>query len=359
MIHSAREFLSELLEGVRPTAERLREMPKAVPRTESLWLEWKSGRIAGNKRLNQEVRAAAVAFANAEGGVLVLGFDEKTGSFDDFASPGGNPESWAATTLSELALLPGPKIYPVDVDGHRVLVIAVPRADSLVWCVERGQPKYFFRMWDKNVEAPNYLALDLLTGRRQRANLVPFLRVADINRVDYGTQNLAQTYRTGLELSIGNDSLIFSDETIVGFVSYVARATDLGAIPHHLRERIEFEDPPPFYPFQVQVGLRHWKWTMGTFEPFESRGSLTILLDLPTLNDLRPMRGALNLDTISRDRWPGRLEFGAVLYVLSRATPPLWFQVRVQTIGGQSPDVEVTSVQRTATRPRVFVRFIG
>lgn len=361
-VHLARQFLSDCLEGIVPTADSLKALASAFSRDESLWLEWKSAKLSSTKKkLNEEVREAVVAFANAEGGSLVLGFDENAKSFDNFSAPGGDAPKWADSAINPIALTPSPKIYAIDVDRNRVVVIAVPRSDSLVWCIEEGQPKYYLRTWTGNIEAPSYLQIDLLAGRRQRPNLVPFLQISDPQRLDTGQSNHTRIYRCTLELSITNDSLIFVEDLRASFVTYRSGVHVLGAVPHALRERIQIEDLPAFPPFKVQLGLGVWKLGFGTLEPFETRSATpSIQLDLPVLEDLKVKGGLMDLTTIPSVQHDGRLGIGAALCVFARGVPPLWFQVSIRTsFENGSPAVEVASASRIPTRPKAFVEFLA
>ncbi|MCP4869162.1 MAG: hypothetical protein GY898_10645 [Proteobacteria bacterium] len=69
------ELLEGLLAGAPPTPNLLDDLLRSR-RAESLWLDYKSGTIfdeKSKKEVTREVRRHVAGFANAEGGVLIVG----------------------------------------------------------------------------------------------------------------------------------------------------------------------------------------------------------------------------------------------------------------------------------------------
>lgn len=360
MRHQARQFLAECLEGEQPTAARLQEIASSFSRDESLWLDWKSGQIAKKADLNDEVRRAVSGFANADGGVLVLGYHEQDRTFDDFVAKGGDSKEWASRIIGSVPSVPPPRIYEAMVEDKRVLIIAVPRSEALVWCVERGEQKYYLRVGDQTLEMPPYLQMDLLLGRRQRPSLVPKLSFVVGERLDHGSLNNTKIFRIRLEIAVENNSLQFVEDVRVGFVSYRAGVPNRD-LPGPLLERLEVTRPPAdVAPFQIQVGLFRQILRYDTLEPLSVGTSSAIELDLPAIESLLPKKGYMNLDYIPSERTHGRLEFGGAIYVFARNAPPTWHQFLIWTgVGDQvAPEIEVVGAPALVERPRISMRFV-
>lgn len=361
MRHQARQFLAECLEGQQPTAARLQEIAESFSSDESLWLEWKSGQIANNADLNNEVRRAVSAFANADGGVLVLGYQERDRIFDDFVAKGGNSKEWASRIIGSVPSVPPPRIYEARVEDARVLIIAVPRSETLVWCVERGEQNFYLRIGDQTLEMPAFLQMDLLLGRRQRPSLVPKLSFVVGEGVDTGRLNNTKIFRISLEIAVENNSLQFVEDVRVGFVSYRSGVPNR-ELPGPLLERLEVIPPPAdVEPFQIQVGLFRRILTDGTLEPLSAGTSSAIELDLPAIESLLSKRGHMNLDHIAPERTNGRLEFGGAIYVFARNAPPTWYQylLRASVGDGSSPEIEAVDAPASVERPGIFMRFVS
>ena len=113
-----------------------------------------------------------------------------------------------------------------------------------------------------------------------------------------------------------------------------------------------------FNPFELQLGLEQWRFVYGTMEPFETRSANAVPLDLPVLDNLQPKAGFMDLGTMGPERVDGCLEFGCAIYVVARGPPPQWYQIVIRTFPeDQQPVIRVIETSRTASRPRVFVRF--
>jgi hypothetical protein len=177
---------------------------------EDQWLEYKRGAwVLGNSakasKPGQPTKGAdrlrkwVFAFANAEGGALVIGMagpepqSAKDADGDESASQpydvDGCPElkptptEWATRTLRDLfAFLPSPlACHELEApDGRVVLIVAVSRALSLVPCIEQGERVHYLRHGDETRQMSMGLFTDLTLGRRQRPALS--LRIEDVGK---------------------------------------------------------------------------------------------------------------------------------------------------------------------------------
>ncbi len=201
-------FLEKALSGEPITWQDIDELRTRRVR-EDQWLEYKRGAwILGNpakqSRPGQPTKGAdrlrkwVYGFANAEGGVLIIGMaghepqsakdadgDELSASqpFEVDGCPEINParREWAARNLRDLvAHLPSPfECQEVETpSGKTLLVVAVPRAVTLAACVEHGERVHYLRNGDETRPMSTGLYTDLVLGRRQRPSFS--LRVEEL-----------------------------------------------------------------------------------------------------------------------------------------------------------------------------------
>lgn len=152
---------------------------------EGQYLEFKSGQLTTeqSKKKNSEVlRRYISGFANAEGGVFVLGLEDKVPEnerprprkVEPATQFGDQPlEHWASDCLGSVMppLSPPPRTYAAEVEGGHVLVIGIPRLDRMSMVNEAGRPVHYLRLGHSTIAAPDYLVSDLVLGRRQRPAL--------------------------------------------------------------------------------------------------------------------------------------------------------------------------------------------
>lgn len=154
------QFLDSLLRGERPDQAALQALLHGRVE-EDLHLEFKAAQwlqaIAGkdSKRPNEQVRRYVSGFANAEGGVLVIGVaepatDNLLRSLDPVTAwtSAEKGEKWLSDCVVALGpfLSPPPRFVCVKVDGGFVAVVAVPRSAALVACEEKGELLHYFRL---------------------------------------------------------------------------------------------------------------------------------------------------------------------------------------------------------------------
>ena len=150
---------------------------------EGLYLDYKMGKLlASGADGAEKLRKAVAGFANADGGVLVIGVagpDVSDSEYPPFTidgaplSVGGQTcEEWIASSLQPLTgyLDPQPRPYRVVMgDNKLVILLMVVRSHQLVPVRSaRRAPTYYLRFGDGTHPAPEYLVADLVSGRRRR-----------------------------------------------------------------------------------------------------------------------------------------------------------------------------------------------
>ena len=126
------ELLFKLLQGERPAEGEIQGLVAAFEAQDELegqWFDLKAGALLQNRQ-GDELRAAACGFANAEGGFLLIGYDERGHTFDHVAPVGGKaPQQWVEDALAPFAHeIPPPRYATVAVAGQPVLLVAIERA---------------------------------------------------------------------------------------------------------------------------------------------------------------------------------------------------------------------------------------
>ena len=255
------------------------------------------------------VRQYVSGFANAEGGILVIGVSDKPRTIAPCEPIGRTTlDSWAGTLLQDMApyLSPPPRIQVVEHRKGSVLVIAVARAPELVPCVEARQWKYYLRLHDSTIEVPSFLITDLVLGRRQHPIVELRCRCGELP--------------PHLESRTGSLSLTFAAENL-GFV--IAENLEIGLViwdigegsarlNPHLSSYIDVGTPP-------QIDGVPWQLWHRTVTPVPPR--ITIRLMPFNCVGFCSIEG-LRLPFIER---PVRVV--AAVYLVSQGAPPLWFEL--------------------------------
>lgn len=346
---STRELLELLLEDGPLTFDELKEFVARHPR-EDLFLDYKDGKLlATPKDARQTVRRWVSGFANADGGVLVLGINDEPGRPRD-VSPCidriGSEEldTWTSKALAEMEgyFSPPPRLRRIaTAPGREILLIAVARAPQLVPCRVGAEVKYYLRFHDSTPEVPPYLISDLVLGRRRHPTLVPVFEEAQF-RYEQGETHLSTAGHLTLTLALENASFVFADDVEAGVVGWTFTDRPIEPLSRHLRAHVDVEHPQTPESFQWQLMCfpskssgrsgqhlapfdRH-TWTLGGFRLPRSRSKHQgFPLEKPML-------------------------FSCGLYVLAADSAPAWFQVDV-TIA----DLPIDSSNRRMRLPRGYI----
>lgn len=244
----ARRLLNQMLEGEELEEHDVREL--VAVSGETLYVDFKDGaELDDSKKAARTVRQYTAGFANADGGILVIGVSDGGGElagrvFTKTSRPGGRPlTEWARTSLEDLAgsLSPAPRIQVVTVEGVEVLLIGVARAPALVPCVESGELKYYLRLGDSTLAMPPYLISDLILGRREHPRLQVAVRQMSVTdaRIDSSVDRIDSSVM--FVFDVHNESMVPAVDVLVGVISWGPSRS--GTPPSALRSFIDSVEP--------------------------------------------------------------------------------------------------------------------
>jgi hypothetical protein len=281
---------------------------------EDLYIDYKHGELLSHKTAAQEVRQYVSGFANAEGGVLIVGMDEHeerptviTGC--DPAHVGGKLEQWANQVISQLIpyLASAPVVCVAPHAEGPVLVIAVDRAPRLVPCTENSKVVHYLRIGDGTPRIDPYLYADLVLGRRQG----PELRIvnAECRALEDGGVYLGCRWTA----SLLNDGLAWVPDWRAGIVGY-SMGRDRSA-PVSILKRIEILDQNIGKSDACVSFFDSSKHEQGSLPPMESRQ-----LRFPVINLPSPPKERIHAKDGS-GVWKGGL------YVVPSNGLPVWAQL--------------------------------
>jgi len=309
------QIRDQILRGHDPPGDQVREMIRPQAGGESLTFEFKEapfldGKPKGSKdgNVGHPFEAGAVlrkwvaGFANAVGGLLVVGVTDDRSTVPGLACPSKKHgwANWLANALRGFAgqISPPPNFSVVTIGAVEVLLVAVPQSDSLVACVEQGQLVHYFRIGESTVAAPPYLVADLISGRRRR----PRFRLSDLN-IDPERSNGSER-RVRVNWAVENDSLAWASKVDTGLVYASNRGVEP---PSELLARIEF-DPRNSAISGISPRLV-WTRLADALAPFGSARFSADFAVPPAGSDLL-------------------LEIGC--YVACPEAPPCWFTMRFE-----------------------------
>jgi hypothetical protein len=212
---STRDALEALLEGYKLSPKDVDDFIQSFE--EDQYLDYKNGAItskAQREKGKAVIRQYVSAFANSEGGLLVVGVADQPREISACIRGGGPLDRWAESLLVDMAprLSPPPRIQVVNHPMGPILVVAVGRSPEFVPCIEARQEKFFLRVHQTTFEAPPFLISDLLLGRRQHPTI----------EISFHADQLPSY----LEERTWNPTFFFSAEN-VGFVTAEQLSSDL------------------------------------------------------------------------------------------------------------------------------------
>lgn len=302
---------------------------------EDTWLDFKDGRWTKDVD-KDELRRDITAFANSDGGCLVIGVSEpdengkSTNSARSLAACEGDVDK-AITQISDVCrslagqVLPAPReVRRVTVAGGDVLVLPILRSGRLAPVPEHGV-SYYLRVGDGKARMPEYLLADVTFGRRQRPDLdvrVTAKRNEDGPLVlfDFRIQVENRVVSTAKELHCGAAGWMGSTHGVRG-----------SAPSRQLLEVVDWGKRPR--------QMDRWAF------PLELIGA-----DSRVTESLAPFATAT---TNVQIRVPAAIVLGldltveAALWIASSSAPPLWWQLRTAWTGDASA-VEVEGMPRAA-----------
>jgi hypothetical protein len=376
-VSNTKAWLEKVLASDALTEAELNRIVKEC--TERQHLDFKSGQEFVHGDPAATLRDYAAAYGNSDGGVIIFGYSEASGTFDGVGAVGGaTPHHWAARTLSSLVAYfsPPPRIIETKANGKLVLVVAVARAPRLVPLVSKGELIYRIRLGDSNLTVPPWLMSDLVLGRRN----APQLEIRS-SRGEFRGQpeELVVNILAGtvaIELEIENAGLLDAEGVRIGLVGWItpprknheaagpallAYVDDLGT------DGYEAQDVQPPW-LSAHIRANEYDFGLRSFE----RTRVSIFLPVPLFKSsweevLPPKPDGTN--AMAEIRWKGEVRRGTILrgrvrqecalYVMTRNAEPWFWQVRAtyEGQGGRFHDFEV--VPAAGPRPVIGCRFVG
>lgn len=318
------DLLNRMLENDEVTTDDV-ELLRAEE--EGQHLEFKSGLIADQatkyRKLRWVIRKWTAGFANADGGILVIGVDDKLGPdkrhvIDGLIVSTPKPlDEWTHDTLRPLsmALQPPPRVKVVDCGGKRVLLVATSPAPT--WVADAAG-RYYVRIGRATARAPDALVADVIHGRRQRPRLeLQAFPEQFKNRSADGVE-----WHLQLRLAVHNASLVETEDVAVGLVGWSLSEPGhkAQAAPPALLAHIESVRPEPHR--SDKWHLVHWMIDKG------AKHAPSLALDAFARSDWFHVGNAKLPARASRVR--------LAAYVMPRACPPQWFQIDVACSGSVS-----------------------
>lgn len=339
MPSQSRALFYRLLQNETPEPREVAGLVRAFiaqREAEGQWFDVKAGALV-QQRNGDELRAAVCAFANAEGGFLLIGYDERRQAYDHARPVGGRqPEQWVTDSLGPMAhAIPPPRFETVEVEGGPVLLVAIERARSLLYVIEDGEPAYYLRFGHQSRKMSPNLVADLLLGRKAR----PELRITEVDVMDATDQpypGIARAARLSLALTVNyeNDAFTHAELVRCGLVGWTMSATL--SLPRQVENGIDSEEPPDDtvsggYPWK-QWGLVHIRSGQADLEPSAPGQGVLQHWQTPLFNRYGPPRPGHGEVRSPRadDEARGIIEVKAALYLIAKNAEPTWWQLTLR-----------------------------
>jgi hypothetical protein len=327
------ELKEALMRGHQLTRPELKAFIAANP-VEGQLHDYKGGELT--EKRNREnglrtIREWVTGFANAEGGVLIIGPGDKPPHKITLCQRIGNEAvaDWAQKALGDVVGMfsPTPRFCTVRYPKGDVLLIATERAPQLIPVIESRRWTYYLRINTSTVQVPEYLISDLILGRRRQPVLE--IKVRSCDWVDEQGRPALNVRRLALGLSVENRSIVRAEKVQVGIVGWTVwepRRND------HVLTYVDAKEPPNIDPRDVGV------WSPSLL--VQKSGSSVAI----------PAFEQLDVDAFSGTLWvPCFTPFSEIgsapytlyrcaVFVASEASPPTWFQIDVTMARPSGPE---------------------
>lgn len=184
--------------------------------------EYKRGLWLTTADVKQELRAQVSGFANAEGGVVIIGIvggEPSQGaaawSFEAPTCPDpAGWDEWLGRFLSEISAKTRVEWQVVSVNGVDVVVVAANRAEALIRVYEKPNLVCHLRVGPQTVPIPETLFADLALGRRVKPDLV-------LEQLTVRGSSDSTGFHLGMTVVVHNQGLLWvPDLSVVWIVGY-------------------------------------------------------------------------------------------------------------------------------------------
>jgi len=288
---------------------------------EDQFLDYKDGRELDNKKkATDTLRQYLSGFANSDGGILIIGVNEKQWKVTGCPAPGGGKledferglREWASDCVSPIAghFSQRPEFCVVEYPGEKkVLVAWTARSLNLVPVYYAGKLIYYFRFDDQTLPAPDYLLRDLTLGRREH----PYLQISDVSlhgwSLRYDNHQRQGFLDVGLAVLIENVGLSWTGGLMMGVIGYTDRPR--GHVSQYLRSTVEVREPDiPNYSGGMSISHMPHQ-VKPEMAPFTAQ--------TPVLSFSLPTRTVAGFYT--------PYVWDAAVYLLSKGSPPIWYRL--------------------------------
>jgi len=305
---TAEELLEALVEGTSLSAADLDHIIANLE--EGQHLDFKDGMIThrrDRKRGGAIVREYVCGFANAEGGVLIIGVADSPRRVSPCKpSQPRRLVTWVEDLLRAMApfLSPPPRIQVVNHTAGPVLVIATSRSLQLVFTVEAGKVRHYLRVHSSTVQIPEYLLSDLVLGRRHQPLIALEMRAS------FEGLRAASATRSGLRFyaHIENTSLTSAINVEIGMITWTLDPQP-SRVSGYLRGHVEVQQP----------NGNDWKLRHALFYDQNARSGYQRLT--PFASNPRPLRADGFVLPLT-----GSFEVRFAAYVVTESSAPQWWQ---------------------------------
>lgn len=384
----SRALLDQLLDGDTPSDDAVHALVAAFQATKELegqWFDLKSG-LWLQEREAADLRKAACGFANAEGGFLLIGYNEQTRQFDGVAPVGSHePQHWVTDVLGRrMSPIRSPRIANLTIQGKPILLVGIERAPQLVYVVEDDTRVYYQRFGHSTKPLPDSHVLDLLLGRRARPQLVVtriHVHSCRPSEVQTGDPNVP-LIDLRLTVTIENEALITARDVRIGMVAFTVAPDPhrLDMLPSQLRHSVDLQSPAryacsrqllPWRPCHVRsanhprAGQTLTELQIGPFDRVDDHLGAWQIPHFPCAPGPPPHPNTRvpDLQRELRAHSFGNVEMRAGLYVLAHDCEPWWSQITMRyggspCAGQDNYDRRISLSPCLHSRPEVTQRFL-
>lgn len=280
---------------------------------EGVHIEYKHGdKIKSKNQGSKTIRKYLTGFANSNGGVLIIGFDEVKWEVTGAESPTKDSlVSWASTCIQQFIseFSPIPRFQMVAHPAGNILLVATYTAPNLIAIPVNGKRIYYFRVHDQTPQMPDYLVSDLLLGRRQH----PYFAVNDLEVSNIHLSHNKNDYMwidISLEILFENQSLYRVSDLRAGLVQISASPKQ--KLSSFLKNYLEIDESnlPP---------------DMNLIHSMLPKGSNV------KVSPFHPIRINPSIRLTTRFEFKDYFyTWRASIYLMSKDSPPQWFQLEIE-----------------------------
>lgn len=310
----------------------------------------------GDRRLKKERRTdflrVTVGFANAAGGVLIVGIKEEKSGKESVAAapspfsaftPAAGLVRWVSDLLSAVfpAIRPDPDVQVVDdpAGGRYLVVVVRPSASGLLCLPGSGRSMFPARLGEQTIDLDDWAVQAILHGSRRspELRLVPNL---ESTATLQATQGRTDDWRIALPLRLSNRSFVWAESLTWGLLVPVLAYRRNSRDPIRTPSQVDADFAPEAV---IEDGVRPW-----LVQP--TARSVLPRLAPHAVDDLLLTFG-LRLPEESRG-----LKVRLAFYVVCSNLLPSWWSITVcGAVKGTVETIEVRSVDRAPVGLDLFV----